>query len=52
MANREDPGFVAFVAEMATGECLCAEIAEADRPCLTCEANAFPLAEEPTEEER
>ena len=37
------PGFKAYMAEMATGECLCAEIAEADRPCLTCEANTFPL---------
>ncbi len=37
------PGFAAYMAEMAQGECLCAEIAEADRPCLTCEANTFPL---------
>ncbi len=45
MASQYDPGFAAYMAEMAKGECLCAEIAEADRPCLTCEANAFPLHE-------
>ncbi len=45
MASQYDPGFAAYMAEMAKGECLCAEIAEADRPCLTCEANAVPLHE-------
>lgn len=39
-------------AELRAANSLCAEIAEADRPCLTCEANAFPLPEEPTEEDR
>ena len=34
------PGFAAFAETMAQGPCLCAEIAEDDRPCLTCEAQA------------
>ena len=34
------PGFIAFAETMAQGPCLCAEIAEDDRPCLTCEAQA------------
>lgn len=38
------PGFAAFAETMAQGPCLCAEIAEQDRPCLTCEAQAVVAA--------
>jgi hypothetical protein len=45
--RRGAAGLRAYRAEMATGECLCAEIDPSDRPCLTCEALA-DIAKEQT----